>query len=325
MSSLLRKVKSAILTGAPPSTTAGQSSQYGSSVSRVETQNVSGTPPPLPPLPPKGSTTNLLDQFSTLRHRRKSRIDLSTAVESPQSIEARQTREEQRNKEHSLSQLPRRLVRKASTFNLHSRGHLGSTFADKGYHKRNRRSEHLFLDADTDTEEKDHNSATFPAFDEQVRSSTGSVVYSEAVETIARHDSVHSCGSAYSHTTAIPGQLSAVATSTSRPSYDPKPLPNPITKLFVTAERSVSEAQTLLAAHVEHRKPTEPSEGTWAKMAGPGAEPPLAYERLKEITNDVCPSNLITFPLLWQIHSLLSVIRDTNTLSARPVPLLSKM
>lgn len=100
-----------------------------------------------PPLPQRDSGAGLFQQFSSIRNRRRSRIDLTTAVESEQSAAARQQREEQLQKQHSLIQLRRRLVRKASTFNLHTR-HRSSPQKDL---EKYRRSEHLFLDADDET------------------------------------------------------------------------------------------------------------------------------------------------------------------------------
>lgn len=227
-----------------------------------------------PPSPAIESSTGLFHHFSSIRYRRKSRIDLSAAVESEKSATARQHRDNQLQKQHSLTQLHRRLVRKASTFNLHTR-HRSSPQKDLENY---RRSEHLFPDADDEI--------LHPQIQPQEleRPATASTVYSIAAETIPCRESETS-DSANSQVTTIPVRrynLPAV--------YNKKPLPQPepVDYLIARAQEEVLNAQKdLIARYPSYREKHYEGLGVWAKMAAPGAEPPLPYEKLKQITVEV--------------------------------------
>lgn len=229
------------------------------------------------PLPAEGSGTGLFQHFNSIRNRRKSRVDLSTAVESETSAAARQHREEQVEKQHSLTQLRRRLVRKASTFNLHTRHH-SSPQKDLDKH---RRSDYLFPDVDDETPRPQ----TQPS--ELERPSTASTVYSEAAETILHRDRSGTSESANSQLTTI-----SVRRHTLPALYGDKPLPQPepepLSYLIAEAQQEILEAQNeLITRYPTYREKHYEGLGVWAKMATPGAEPPLPYEKLKQITVEV--------------------------------------
>ena len=268
--------------------TVDQTAQNSNVLSHGQTPDISEVPP-LPALPRKESTPNLFNRYSTLRFRRKSRIDLSTPVESPQSIQARQNCEEERNKEgHSITQLPRRLVRKASTFNLHSLNRLGHTFSDKGYRNQSRRSAHLFPDIDSDPEEETEYKYTQPAqVEEHEPCPAFSTGFIEVAPSASHNDSVESINSAYSHATAIPIRQAAVALRVTQPITPSNTTSTLTTDLPVQAEAKVSEAQTLQQTHTEVNIPHDTSENTCVSMSGPVADHPLPFEKLKEITNEV--------------------------------------
>ncbi|KAK5946417.1 hypothetical protein PMZ80_000560 [Knufia obscura] len=200
-----------------------------------------------PPLPQRDSGAGLFQQFSSIRNRRRSRIDLTTAVESEQSAAARQQREEQLQKQHSLIQLRRRLVRKASTFNLHTR-HRSSPQKDLEKYRR--------------------------------------------TETILQREQSAASDSEASQITTVP-----VRRYTLPAIYDEKPLPQPepepIDFLISKAQLEILKAQDELAArYPSYREKHYEGLGVWAKMATPGAEPPLPYEKLKQITVDACDKAL---------------------------------
>jgi len=223
------------------------------------------------------SGTGLFQHFSSIRSRRKSRVDLSTAVESETSAAARQQREEQVEKQHSLTQLRRRLVRKASTFNLHTR-HRNSPQKDLDKH---RRSDYLFPDLDNETLPPQTQPSEFE------RPSTASTVYSEAAETILHRDRSGTSESVNLQVTTIP-----VRRHTLPAIYDDKPLPQPepepLSCLITEAQQEILEAQNeLITRYPSYREKHYEGLGVWAKMATPGAEPPLPYEKLKQITVEV--------------------------------------
>ena len=258
--------------------------------SRADSSTWSSNEPP-PPLPPKDSSTGLFHHFNSIRDRRKSRIDLSTPVESEQSAAARQQREEQLAKQHSIAQLRRRLVRKASTFNLHTR-HRGSPQKDLDEY---RRSEHLFPDAD-DEAPRPQTQHT-----ELVRPSTASYIYSEAPKNILHRERSATTESLSSQITTIPISRHSLPAL-----YDEKTLPEPDDHLIARAaeankevyhelsraQREVFQSQHYLAANFPFYKEKHyEGLGVWGKMAAPGAEPPLPYKKLKQITVEVCASS----------------------------------
>lgn len=226
---------------------------------------------------PESPGAGLFQHFSSIRNRRKSRIDLSTAVESESSAAARQERAEQLEKQHSLTQLRRRLVRKASTFNLHTR-HRSSPQKDINTH---RRSDHLFPDVDDET----LRSQTQPS--ELERPSTASTVYSEAAETILHRDRSGTSESANSQVTAIPVRrhtLPAIYDDNTRPQRHLEP----VDYLLTEAQHEILQAQNeLITRYPAYTEKHYEGLSVWAKMAAPGAEPPLPYEKLKQITVEV--------------------------------------
>ena len=262
MANLLKKSKSIIL----------QRGEQSSNNKIVKETN--------PPLPPKDSTSAvpLFQHFSSIRNRRKSRIDLSTAIESETSASARQERGDL-EKLHSLTQLRRRLVRKASTFNLHNR-HRSSPVKDSD---RRSGSEDLFLDVGYEAARPETAPRDFE------RPATASTVYSEAAENILHRSVSDTDNSVYSQVTTVPIRRHTIADL-----YQDKPLPelksDPEPRpLFTRAQQELLEAQhQLYSTHTTYReKHIEPGQGVWAKMATPAATPPLPYEKLKQITVEV--------------------------------------
>ncbi|KAK5091743.1 hypothetical protein LTR05_001928 [Lithohypha guttulata] len=247
------------------------------------TGNVNNDTPP--PLPPKDSNISLFQRFNSIQSRRKSRIDLSTAVESEKSAAIRQQREEQLQKQHSISHLRRRLIRKASTFNLHTR-HRSSPPTDPIPP----RDEKLFPDIGHDPDRPG------TALQELERPSTASTVYSETPETILQRPRSDSSNSDYSQLTTVPIRRHTLAIV--HP-YDDKPLPNPsrqsssVNRLIAHAQQEVLKAQAeLTEKHHNYQEKHTEGLGIWVKMATPSAEPPLAYDKLKQITVEACDTAL---------------------------------
>lgn len=259
-------------------------------------------PPTTAPSTNTSSSGGLLFHLSNIKHRRKSRIDLSTAVESQQSIVARQQRQQQQlHNQHSITQLRRRLVHKASTFNLHSRHRISPETSRQAL----QRSEHLFPDSSTSANNEHAAQAEQPTStpkSDSVRPSTPSTVYSEATETILhRSPSLANRVSQESHITAVQARRHTV----------PDPYKIESEHISSTWSRQTSfdrnDTQlTLLQAQAELAAlslgPTEKHIdrfGVWVKMATATAQPPLPYEKLKEITVEV---SLVSYHIFVQPH-----------------------
>jgi len=139
----------------------------------------------------------------------------------------------------------------------------------------------LFLDADDETLRPRTQQTKL------VRPSTTSSAYSDAAETILRREPSAASNSAESQVTTIPVRgYTLPATYGDKPL--PQPEPEPVDYLISKAREEVLNAQNELATRYPgHREKHYEGLGVWAKMATPAAEPPLPYEKLKQITVDV--------------------------------------
>jgi len=151
----------------------------------------------------------------------------------------------------------------------------------------------LFPDIDSDTEETEYKYTQPAPVEEHERSPAVSAVFTEAAHPATHHDSVESINSAYTHATAVPIQQSVVALKVSQSITDSNISPTLITKLPVEPEAKVSEAQTLQQTHTGVNISHILSENTCVSMSGPGAEHPLPFETLTEITNEVSSTQII--------------------------------
>jgi hypothetical protein len=270
MPSLLRKAKSAIYARAhaeaDDDAAEAQAADQNNFVNNSQTID-NGLPPPVLPKDTTRNSTSLFNSFSSPRSHRKGRIDLSTAVKSKSNIQAR---EWQPDKPSSITELRRRLVRKASTFNLHSRRLGGATSR--------RRSEHLFPDPNSTDSDSDTNVPTNKAYrrspiaPESTRPATASTAYSEAAETIVHPQN--------STKTTRSDSISSKVTVISAGGPTPK-----------KEVQNTSKADAIPAPqdfkYLERH--TDPNGSCWGKMA---TTTPLPYETLKKITVEV--STIVT-------------------------------
>lgn len=261
---LLRKAKSTMHARAHAET--ARSSSANNYVNNTHNKADNGQcPPPVPPRDAgKTNSSHFFHHFSSIRDRRRSRIDLSTAVESETSTQARL------QKQDSITQLRRRLVRKASTFNLHSR-HLRTSSAT-AQDVPNHRSEHLFPDTDINGDTTVTATYSQPlTVSQPERPATASTIYSEAAETILH------CATSVNTTESDSENLRVTSAPTGR-SHLEEQLP------------SINQYQANPASHgpsnIEKNLNTQGI--TWLKMAT--ATPPLPYDTLKKITIDVSDS-----------------------------------
>lgn len=282
MPTLLRKAKSTIAARAHADDAEGAAAARGAGAGTgaaadadanraqnnfVNNSHATDNGPP-PPVPAKDTNfPSFFPRFSTIRDNRRSRIDLSTAVESESSIQAR---EKQLEKQSSITQLRRRLVRKASTFNLHSRRLAGVSPAshDSSY----RRSAHLFPDTDTDndllpnyTYDRAQNAPEFATSD------TASTVYSRAAETpVSRRE--------FSNATDHDSTSSNITV------ISPVQLPSTEKSQEITRVLATLTTQEPVYPPCSAEAHITPEGHVWKKMA---TTPPLPYESLKKITVDV--------------------------------------
>ena len=233
--------------------------------------------------------------ISSLRNRRKSRIDLLTAIESDKSIAARRQRQEELQKHSSITHLRRRLVRKVSTFNL-SRPN-----PDKVPESRAARSEHLFLDSYED--ERSTPIEKLKPLCATDRSSTASTKYSEAAETFQHRSlspsvSITDHSSIHSRVTTIPARRhTQLDNSNDRQVPLDRPEHAHLGREVTTSNLARAQAELSastsepehLAKHLDHF-------GVCVKMASAAAQPPLPYDKLKLITVEVSPALPILFP-----------------------------
>lgn len=287
---LLRKSTSANPTRSPTPTATAH-------VNNCEDQSAS---------PARDTNLGLFHQFNSIRSRRKSRADLLASIDSTASPSYRY-QEEQVRKQHSLLDLRRRIVRKASTFNLHTRHRstLQSNTDDL-------RSEHLFLDSDQDPAQPARASSLL-AHDE--RPSTASTNYSEAVETIQQRESTDDSSSVYSQITTVPARRHTLA-FTSPSDEKPLSIPKRASVDYLVAQRNqkVLEAQSeIVRQHSNYREKHIDGSGVWVKMATPSAAPPLAFEKLKQITVEV---SFIRNSLFF--FRLTDILRPANPHWAQP-------
>lgn len=276
---LLRKARSTALArahadrGAPAVTAAAAAPDADANHAQNNFVNNSqatdnGRPPPVPAK--DTNSPRFLHRFSTIRDYRTSRIDLSTAVESESSIQAR---EKQLDKQSSISQLRRRLVRKASTFNLNSRRLVALSPVTNN--SSNRRSAHLFLDADTDSEiyPPTNTHERSPSAPEILRSDTASTVYSTVAETI-----ISRC--------ELPNATDHDSTSANTAVFTPSQPSSHQNR--ETREINTFPSTWAVQEPVYTPTGTEPHLNTERHIGKTmAATPPLPYEVLKKITVDV--------------------------------------
>lgn len=201
VSTLIRRARSTIHARAHADGSAAVTAEDQNNFVNNSQVTDNGLPPPVPPK--DSSNPSFFHRLSSFRDHRRSHIDLSTAVESDLSIQAR---EKQLEKQSSITHLRRRLVRKASTFNLHSR-----RLAQDASH---RRSEHLFPDTDTDSDSpakvkhRRHLSAsepatpdtTFTAYSQAAQAAIGYKDFSKTTD----HDSISSKTTVISPAQVVP-------------------------------------------------------------------------------------------------------------------------
>lgn len=225
--------------------------------------------------------SGLIETFNSIRNRRKSRVDLSTAVESESSVGARWQQEAELNQKRSISHLKRRLVRKASTLNLNSKHHTSTS----RYHQERERSEYLFPDPTEDEASPAPNTSN--AAEVPRPSRRASTVYSEAAETVVHRSPSSTDQAVYSRVTAIPAEPSESSHRSSDELISVS-APELVDRLIAKAQREILEAQNeLVSRYPNYREKHTTVSGVWGKMAALAAEPPLPYEKLKQITVEV--------------------------------------
>lgn len=227
-------------------------------------------------------TPRLFHRSNNSRDSRKSRADLKPVTGSPLSAIGREKAEQVR-KQHSLAELRRAIVRKASTFNLHTR-HRSAIPSSPS----RPRSEHLFPDFDQDSPR----AVRAPPIVHEERPVTASTEYSEAVESFRPVSDSGSSHSIYSQITTVPVRrktLELVQPPAARPYPDLKRAS--IDRLVGFVRQEISKAQSeLIQKHSNYREKHTDGTGVWVKMATPAAQPPLEYEKLKQITVEVSAS-----------------------------------
>lgn len=282
--------------------------------------NTTTTTAPPPAIP-------LFKEKQTSKPQRRSRIDLSTAVESEHSVRARQEYQ-QLHPDHSLTEFRRRLVRKASTFSLrtkHRTGESADTVRDcRRLQKRSflRPQDPARLCEEVQEKEEDQTTATaagLPASPEKSELQSCDNKGSEV------DPSLYTCCDRTTSLTAYTAALGLANEAASVQAYSETPtvvaadetvsaLALPETP-FVPAESAneIISSQTIpetctvcfeSAAQVIPEPPTVPTESAKDSQSATAAvvekedpsvcimadaaAPPVPYTRLKEIATEVC-------------------------------------
>lgn len=251
-----------------------------STIQRSDQSNVNKSS--LEPLPAADSSKGIIKHWSSsIRRRRRSRADISTSVESEASFAARQQRDNELSKQNSITQLKRRLVRKASTFNLHSRHHNSS---QKDPEKRCR-SDNSPLKASRD--EAVLSKSTASSQQKLGQLYTPSILSSQGEATTLSLERSCTNNSISSRITAIPtGQSDPASFFNDHLLSDSNY--GSVDHLVARAQQEILRAQKeLVSKYPNYKEKHIEGLSTWAKMAAQIVEPPLPYEKLKQITVEV--------------------------------------
>lgn len=271
MSSLLRHIKSALCARASrahadaDADAEAEAADQNNFVNNSQANDNGQSPPPVPPKNKSKISIVFQHPLSSPHHQRRAAIDLSAAVESRSNI---QTRANQTERRSSVTDFRRRLVRKASTLNLHTRRLAGVSRAASEH-----RNPSLFLSISTTDSDTPATTAI-----QRLRSAPVSVptrpVTASTAESEATDATVHLPNSP--NTTRSGSILSTVTDISADDSDLEKEVQNNGEPDAISAAQSINSIERDI-------DPLGPEQNEH-KMA---TTTPLPYETLKKITVEV--------------------------------------